>query len=180
MGRVILVTGGCRSGKSRYAQGLAEGMPGRRLYVATCPVVDDEMRERVRKHREARAAAHWDTLEAPVDLARALDQAAGYSVVLVDCLTLWVNNLMYESSQAGKEATEEQVVRACEEVLSACRRHGGAIVFVTNEVGMGIVPENALARRYRDLAGRCNQAVAAGADTVTLVTCGIPLTLKGE
>jgi adenosylcobinamide kinase/adenosylcobinamide-phosphate guanylyltransferase len=179
MGRIILVTGGCRSGKSRYAQALAEGLPGRRVCVATCPVLDDEMRERIRRHRQARAAAQWDTLEAPVDLAQALDRAAAYDVVLVDCLTLWVNNLMYEASERGQVVTEDEMARRCDEVLAAGRRHPGSTVFVTNEVGMGIVPENGLARRYRDLVGRCNQAIAAGADTVTLVTCGIPLTLKG-
>jgi adenosylcobinamide kinase/adenosylcobinamide-phosphate guanylyltransferase len=180
MAHVTLVTGGCRSGKSAFAQRLAESLPGPRTYVATCPVTDEEMRRRIEKHRAARAAGDWTTLEQPLDLERAILQAAGSPVVLVDCLTLWVSNLMHEAEQAGKTVSEEDVVRRCRSVLAACGRGGGNVLFVTNEVGMGIVPDNALARRYRDLAGRCNQTIAAAADAVVLMSCGIPLFLKGS
>lgn len=181
MAHLILITGGCRSGKSRYAQTLAEGLPGRRLFIATCPVLDAEMQDRVRRHREARAAHAWETVEAPADLAEALEQSAAHErdVVLVDCLTLWINNLMHEASLRGKDLSEDDIAARCDELLAAARRSAGTVIFVTNEVGLGIVPDNALARRFRDLVGRCNQTIAAGADTVTLVTCGIPLTLKG-
>lgn len=179
MARVILVTGGCRSGKSDHAQKLAESLPPRRAYVATAPILDDEMRHRVAKHQGARAAEQWDTFEEPVDLAGALHRASGHNVVLVDCLTLWINNLMYQAELAGKAVHEEDVAAASANVLAACRRHAGTVIFVTNEVGMGIVPDNPLARRYRDLVGRCNQTLAAGADQVTLVACGIALQLKG-
>jgi adenosylcobinamide kinase/adenosylcobinamide-phosphate guanylyltransferase len=180
MAHITLVTGGCRSGKSAYAQQLAESLPGGRAYVATCPVTDDEMARRIDKHRQARSERQWETIEQPVDLESALGAAAGRDVVLVDCLTLWVNNLMYQAEQAGRQIDEEQVAARCGKVLGACRKRGGCVIFVTNEVGMGIVPDNALARRYRDLVGRCNQTIAAGADAVVLVSCGIPLFLKGE
>ena len=179
MGRIMLVTGGARSGKSDFAQRLAESFPGRRAYVATCEPLDEEMRERIRKHRQARAGNGWETIEEPIRLNKVLSDAACYDVVLVDCLTLWVSNLMYESTQGGSELSEEQVALRCQDVLDACRAHPGTVVFVTNEVGMGIVPENALARLFRDLIGRCNQIIAAAADNVTLMSCGIPVMLKG-
>lgn len=181
MARIVLVTGGCRSGKSAFAQDLAESLLGRRVYVATCPVVDEEMRQRIRKHQEARESGHWDTVEEPVRLDRALRAADNYAVVLVDCLTLWINNLMYESRQrSDQDVTEEQVIQWCGEVLASACRHPGTVILVTNEVGMGIVPANTWARRYRDLVGRCNQVIAARANVVALVSCGIPLFLKGS
>jgi len=179
MGRIILVTGGARSGKSVHAQKLAESLPGRRVYIATCEALDEEMQERIRKHREARAGLGWDTIEEPVHLAQALSRATSYDVVLVDCLTLWVSNLMHRPSQDTTDVNEEYIAGRCQEVLAACGAHSGTVVFVTNEVGTGIVPENALARLYRDLIGRCNQIIAAAADGVTLLSCGIPITLKG-
>jgi len=183
MARVILVTGGCRSGKSTHAQALAEALHGRRAYVATCPVFDDELRNRVQKHREHRRDRGWDTIEEQLDLAGVLAGTPDYDVLLVDCLTLWVSNVLMGaahdgSAESGAPVDEEQIVERCREFLSACRRREGTVIFVTNEVGMGIVPENALARRFRDLMGRCNQIVAAEADEVVLLTCGIPLMLK--
>lgn len=180
MGQVILVTGGGRSGKSTFAQGLAESMTGKRTFIATCPVIDDEMAERVRKHREARAAASWETIEEPIELASALRRGGGHGVCLVDCLTLWVNNLLYEAGKEGRDVAEEEIARRCGDVLEACRARPGAVIFVTNEVGLGIIPDNPLARKYRDLAGRCNQVIAAGADAVVFMVSGIPVTIKGR
>lgn len=182
MARVILITGGCRSGKSDFAQTLAESLPGRRVYVATAPVIDAEMVERVRRHQAARGA-DWHTVEEPVALAKVLggEDVRGHDVVLVDCLTLWVNNLMYVAQQTGRDVSEDDVTGEAEQVVAASRALDGAtVIFVTNEVGLGVVPDNPLARRYRDLVGRCNQTMAAAADVVTLVTCGIPLNLKGS
>jgi adenosylcobinamide kinase / adenosylcobinamide-phosphate guanylyltransferase len=179
MANIILITGGSRSGKSAYAQKLAEALPGPRTYVATCPVIDPEMEMRVKKHREARSASDWETIEEPVDLAGALSRAEAYRVVLVDCLTLWVNNLLYEAEGRGAVFTEEDAAVRCREMIDACRYHSGTIIFVTNELGMGIIPANEPARRFRDCAGRMNQMIAAAADTVTLVVAGLPLRLKG-
>jgi adenosylcobinamide kinase/adenosylcobinamide-phosphate guanylyltransferase len=168
MARLILITGGCRSGKSAHGQRLAERFPGRRAFIATCPLVDDEMRQRIRRHQQAREAAHWQTIEEPLNLDRALAAARQCEVVLVDCLTLWVSNLMYEAEQRGAQIEEEEMARRGVELLESCRSHPGTVILITNEVGMGIVPENGLARRYRDLIGQCNQTIAAGADAVAL------------
>ncbi len=177
--RIVLVTGGCRSGKSAYAQGLAESLAPPRLYVATCPVTDAEMQRRIEAHQQARRNRGWETIEEQLDLAGVLGRHWGPKVLLVDCLTLWVNNLMYDAEQQGRQFTEADVAGKCREVLAAtaavCRE---VVIFVTNEVGLGVVPENAQARRYRDLVGRANQTIAAQADTVTLVTCGLPWHLK--
>lgn len=178
MAEIILVTGGGRSGKSAHAQKLAESLPGPRLYVATCPVIDAELAERVAKHQAARVAADWETIEETLDLAGTIRRAGRTRVLLVDCLTLWVNNLFYAAEQAGEEFTEAQMIARGRELIEACGAYEGAVIFVANELGMGIVPENALARRFRDCAGRLSQIVAAAARTVTFVVAGIPLTLK--
>jgi adenosylcobinamide kinase/adenosylcobinamide-phosphate guanylyltransferase len=178
MAKCILVIGGSRSGKSRFAQQLAVKCSASRAFIATCPVLDEEMEERVRKHRSERSTEGWRTIEEPVDLRGAIGQAREQEVVLVDCLTLWVSNLMFEAEERAAQVREETVARFCEEVLDACRHHPGTIVFVTNETGMGIVPENALSRRFRDLSGRANQTIAAGCEEVFLVVCGQPLRIK--
>jgi adenosylcobinamide kinase/adenosylcobinamide-phosphate guanylyltransferase len=180
MSRMILVTGGARSGKSAYAQGLAESLPGPRTYVATCPVTDAEIAERIRKHRQARSEQAWQTLEEPLDLPAALTQATGSPTVLIDCLTLWINNLMYQAAGDNRPLFEEDVHRSCQALIEAVQRHPGTVIFVSGEVGLGIVPENREARLFRDLLGRCNQLLAASADQVTLVACGLPLHLKQE
>lgn len=179
MARIVLITGGGRSGKSRYAQDLAERLSGTRGYVATCPPLDEEMVERIRKHQEARDASRWATIEEPCDLTGVLLNAAGFDVLLVDCVTLWMNNLMYEEERNGRILTEEDAERRCEEVLTAAADFHGTAIFVTNEVSMGIIPDNPTARRYRDLVGRCNQILARAADEVILMVCGLPVTIKG-
>ena len=180
MARTILITGGGRSGKSIYAQRIAESIPGDRAYIATCPVVDKEMEERIRKHREARRAGNWQTIEETTDLAAALTRTMGSQVILIDCLTLWVNNLMYQSELQKKEMGEEEIVERCRNILGVCDAISGTVIFVTNEIGMGIVPDNALSRRYLDLAGRCNQVMAGHADAVIFMVSGLPLRIKGE
>lgn len=200
MAEIVLITGGSRSGKSRHAQELAESVAGRRTFVATCPVLDAEMAERIERHRRARGPG-WVTLEETVDLPGSLRRAADSDVVVVDCLTLWVNNLLFEEAErrsgkaggadvppeapvrddrgAGAALTEDGVEARCRDVLRACEGLPGTVIFVTNEVGMGIVPDNALSRRFRDLAGRCNQVMAGGADRVVFMVSGIAVTLKG-
>jgi adenosylcobinamide kinase/adenosylcobinamide-phosphate guanylyltransferase len=178
MAHIILVTGGSRSGKSAHALEIARGLEGPRVFVATCPALDDEMRIRIQMHRKARQQGGWQTIEETVDLPAALARAGDYRVVLVDCLTLWVNNLLYDAEQAGRTMEESDVQEHCEAVLRACARIAGTVIFVTNEVGWGIIPDNAPARRFRDLSGRCNTVMAAGADEVILAVCGLPVHLK--
>lgn len=179
MGKLMLVIGGSRSGKSNYAQQTAELLPGPRYFIATCQVCDSEMAARVALHQEARRGGEWLAIEEPLDLAGALRAAAPGNVILVDCLTIWINNLLYEAEKKGKALTAAEIGDASRAVLAACRDLPGTVIFVTGEVGMGIVPENALARLYRDCVGTCNQIMAAAVDRVTLVACGLPLALKG-
>lgn len=179
MAKISLVTGGCRSGKSVYAQQMAEQFPLPRTYVATAVAIDEEMRQRIAAHREARRNRGWETVEEPLDLAGVVARCREHNVVLIDCLTIWINNLMYHADMEGRETTETDVVQRCQELLASADECRGEVVLVTNEVGLGVVPENVLARRYRDLVGRANQVVAARADSVTLVACGIPWQLKG-
>ena len=176
MAKILLVTGGCRSGKSAYAERRAMALPGRRAYVATCPVVDEEMARRIAAHRRARDGQGWVTVEEPIDLEGVLRRHAATDVLLIDCLTLWVNNLLYEAERAGREIDEPP----CREMLDAAEACRGWVIVVSNEVGLGIVPDNSLARRYRDLVGRANQLVAQRAEEVVLLCCGIPLTVKTQ
>jgi adenosylcobinamide kinase/adenosylcobinamide-phosphate guanylyltransferase len=166
---VTLVLGGARSGKSSYAEGITVAHPRGCVYVATAEIGDDEMAERVRKHR-ARREAHWRTVEAPLDLGAAVvAETEQGAAVLVDCLTLWLSNLM----AAGRDPAQET-----EDLVRALGQAGGPVVFVSNEVGMGIVPDNALARAFRDHAGRLNQRIAEIANSVFFVAAGLPLRLK--
>jgi len=149
-----------------------------RGFVATCPAIDEEMAERIRRHQDARDPGRWTTIEEPCDLAGVFCKAAGFDVLLVDCVTLWVNNLMYEEEREGRILTEEDAVRRCDDVLAAAADFQGTAIFVTNEVSMGIIPDNPTSRRYRDLVGRCNQILARAADEVVLMVCGLPVTIK--
>jgi adenosylcobinamide kinase / adenosylcobinamide-phosphate guanylyltransferase len=178
MGHIILVTGGGRSGKSAYAQKTAEMLPEPRAFLATCPAIDEEMQERIRIHQASRCERRWHTVEEPLDIAGAIGNALEFKTVVVDCLTLWVNNLLFQAEQAGKSMSESDVACECGRLLAACKTHPGTILFVTNEIGMGIIPENALSRRYRDLVGRCNQIVAEASVHVVLLISGQPVEIK--
>src|SRR5260221_1226342 len=168
---VTLVLGGARSGKSRFAETLMARVPRNRVYLATAEIFDDEMAERVRLHKEQRGD-NWRTIEAPLDLAHVLIRETGKGdAVLVDCLTLWLSNLMGADRDIAAETTQ---------LIGSLPQLGGPVIFVANEVGLGIVPDNALARRFRDHAGRLNQAVAAAADQGFFIAAGLPLRLKGE
>jgi adenosylcobinamide kinase/adenosylcobinamide-phosphate guanylyltransferase len=178
MARISLITGGSRSGKSAFAQRLAEEQPGSRLFLATCTATDAEMELRILRHVQDRQKGNWATVEEPLDLAGALRQAHRFDTVLVDCLTLWVNNLMFEAGKRNQAIDEDRIRTETELMLDAAREHPGEVIMVTNEVGMGIVPDNASARLYRDLIGRCSQCVGMVADRLYLVSCGIPLQIK--
>lgn len=180
MAKIILITGGSRSGKSIHAQNIAESISGARTYIATCPYIDEEMTERIWKHRKARKSSLWQTVEETIDLAGALRKSKKSQVILVDCLTLWINNILYEAELRGESFNEEAISARCREVLDVCEDISGAVIFVTNEVGMGIVPDNPASRRYRDIAGRCNQIIAGHSDAVIFMISGIPLIVKGE
>lgn len=166
-GEIVLFVGGARSGKSRLAQARAEALPGELVYVATGEALDAEMAERIAKHRADRGA-RWRTVEVPLDLPEAIRRENG-RVLLVDCLTLWLSNLLLG---------EHDIAAATERLLAALDAATGTVLLVSNEVGMGIVPENALARRFRDEAGRLNQRVGTVATEVLLVAAGLSLRMK--
>ncbi len=173
MNQTTLVVGGCRSGKSRYALELAErGFGARKVFMATCVPADGEMRCRVERHQAERGPS-WTTVESPVRIAEDLlyhsKRADG---IIVDCLTLWVSNLMMEDPDLDAVACRVRTL------TDALRQTRCPVVLVSNEVGAGIVPENALARRFRDAAGFANQQVARCADTVVWMVAGIPVTVK--
>lgn len=169
VGQSLLVLGGARSGKSRFAQASAEALPGELLYVATAQAFDDEMASRIARHRDDRGP-RWRTVEEPLDLPSVIAREAGPDrVILVDCLTLWASNLIL---------ADRDVRSATAALLATLHGQPHPIIFVSNEVGLGIVPDNALARRFRDDAGELNQAIAAAVDSVVLMTAGLPLTLK--
>ncbi len=178
MANLILTTGGCRSGKSMYAQNRAEDLQGSRLYIATSPVIDPEMDERIARHKRQRQGRGWQTLEEELNLEAAVAGTFENDILLIDCLTLWVNNVLFSRTTEGRETTEEYMEKRTGSLADMCKRHPGTIFIVTNEVGSGIVPESAESRLYRDLVGRCNQCLAAAANEVIFVSCGIPLTLK--
>ncbi|MGV8996131.1 MAG: bifunctional adenosylcobinamide kinase/adenosylcobinamide-phosphate guanylyltransferase [Parvibaculaceae bacterium] len=164
---MTLLLGGARSGKSRHAEELATSFAAPWTYVATSEISDDEMRERISEHK-ARRGAGWRTVEAPLDLAGAITAADG-NAVLVDCLTLWLSNLMHADVDIEAATAELEVALA----------HAHVPVFlVSNEVGLGIVPDNALARRFRDEAGRLHQRLAARADRVLFMVAGLPMVVK--
>jgi adenosylcobinamide kinase / adenosylcobinamide-phosphate guanylyltransferase len=170
MSAVTLVLGGARSGKSAHAERLALRMGLAPVYIATAQAFDDEMRERIARHRADRAGGGWRTVEEPIDLPDAIRSAASAdAVVLVDCLTLWLSNLML----AGHDVAARRTA-----LLEALAATAGPLVLVSNEVGLGLVPETPLGRAFRDAQGRLNQAVAAAADRVVFVAAGLPLMLK--
>lgn len=179
MKKLVLITGGARSGKSSYALELAESLGERRLFVATCPSVDPEMSERVRRHKEERRGRGWETNECEVELDQVFENLGSqFDVILIDCLTLWVNNILYYFERKGQVVDDHDIKRLCSSWLQAAKKFPGTIICVSNEVGLGIVPDNSLARKYRDLVGTSNQFVGRNADEVALVSCGIPLYLK--
>lgn len=166
---ITLVLGGARSGKSRYAEQLLDRHTGGRTYIATAEIRDAEMAERVKLHADRRDA-DWRLVEEPLALAQALvSETEKGAAVLVDCLTLWLTNVMLAERDVAVECA------ALEQALGQC---GGPIIFVANEVGLGIVPDNKLARDFRDHAGRLNQRLAARADHVLFIAAGLPLILK--
>jgi adenosylcobinamide kinase / adenosylcobinamide-phosphate guanylyltransferase len=163
---VTLVLGGARSGKSRHAESLARG---EKIYIATAEIFDDEMRERVARHRHQRGG-NWETLEVPLELVEAIQQHdAKGRFILVDCITIWISNIMHE-----KRDVKAEVAKLC----AGLKAVKAKVILVSNEVGQGIVPDNALARAFRDEQGVANQWLGEAADEVVFVTAGLAAVLK--
>jgi len=171
---IVFVIGGCRSGKSRQALEQAERIPGdHKVFIATCIPRDGEMKKRVEQHQKERSLI-WRTVEAPVHLAQAIvEQSRQADVLLVDCLTLWVSNLMLEQED------DRKILAGLPDLARALKSADCPVLLVSNEVGTGIVPENQLSRRFRDLVGSTNQAIAEQADRVVWMVAGIPVEIKG-
>lgn len=167
-GRLTLVLGGARSGKSSHAEGLVTAFPPPWLYLATAEAWDEEMRQRIAQH-QARRGEGWRTVNAPLQLADALEEIEPGMPVLIDCLTLWLSNHMLAENDVEAESVR---------LADVLGRHRGPWIVVSNEVGLGIVPDNALGRRFRDAQGRLNQMAASRADDVLLMVAGIPMKVK--
>lgn len=191
MGKIIFITGGARSGKSSFALNMASELEGGKAFIATAQALDEEMRERIERHRMARGR-EWKTIEEPIEIAEAVKGLGGdYSAAIIDCITLWLSNLMMKEhtivkspldpplpkgGMGGLEAFPMQVA----DILQSLEEAGKSITLyiVSNEVGMGIVPENEIARRFRDYAGTLNRKIAEAADEVFLMVSGIPMRIK--
>lgn len=174
MAEKILITGGCRSGKSRHALKLAEATAGDKIFVATAEALDVEMTERIARHQQERGK-DWETFEEPLELSKVFSQLEPRSGSLVlDCLTVWISNQMLRGDN------REQILKAGRRLIEQCDRMQCRVIFITNEVGAGIVPDNKLARDFRDLAGEINQLVAEKCDEVVHMVSGIPVNLKPQ
>lgn len=173
MSNITLITGGARSGKSRHALTLASEY-ARKAFIATSTAFDEEMADRIAKHQQERDDSFL-TVEEPIDLAGAIDGLPdSVDVAVIDCLTVWLGNLMHHHEDDIEECTEVTALQP------AIRRSRCDLIIVTNEVGMGIVPNSAVSRRFRDIAGRLNAGVASVADDVVLTVSGIPVAIKGD
>ena len=171
-GEITLIIGGGRSGKSSYGEALAQTINGERIYIATAEVTDSEMAKRIEAHQRRRAGLFKITVEEPLDLANALKQTKGADVVLLDCLTVWLGNVVHKRGLLDHYSEIEEFLEALKDVE-------GHLIIITNEVGQGIIPATELSRHYRDHAGWLNQAVAQIADKVVWMVAGIPVTVKG-
>lgn len=171
MNTVTLLTGGSRSGKSRHALDISAGYD-RKIFIATAEPLDDEMRIRISRHKEERGSEYM-TVEEPVDLAGALRSLPpGADVAIIDCLTVWIGNLMY------RYGNECECFQQVEDFLALLKEPPCDLIIVTNELGMGIIPDNPLSRKFRDLAGNLNMKTAAAAGRVLFLICGIPIIIK--
>ena len=173
--RLLFVTGGARSGKSNFAQRLAHSQKGSKVFIATAEPLDDEMRQRIASHRRERPS-EWDTVEEPRHLGEAVQKCAGaYDILLIDCLTLWISNLL-----TSNHLTEAEIAREIKTLINSCKTESSTVIIVSSEVGMGIVPMDSLTRLYRDIVGSANQDIASEAHEVYLVVSGLSMKIKGE
>jgi len=173
--RLLFITGGARSGKSHFAQKLAEGIKGRKVFLATAQALDEDMKSRIEKHKEERSS-EWDTIEEAYNLNSAIKSCKGrYEVIVIDCLTMWISNLLTQN-----RFNQSDILREVKDLLINCNLTQGTIIIVSNEVGLGIVPANSLSRLFRDIVGRVHQEIASIADEVYLIIAGIPMKIKGK
>ncbi len=171
-GKIYFITGGARSGKSAFGEQLADGLAGKRAYIATAQALDPEMVTRIEHHRKRRGTS-WDTFEEPLAVADLLRKLSGqYQTVLLDCLTLWLSNIMAHAEGDG------DITARSEDLVAAVKGFGSACIVVSNEVGLGIVPDNPLARQFRDRAGVLNQKMAKIANEAYFMAAGIPMRIK--
>jgi adenosylcobinamide kinase/adenosylcobinamide-phosphate guanylyltransferase len=171
--RMIFITGGCRSGKSRYALDYVDRHFSKKIYLATCEALDEEMAQRIAHHKKMRGP-EWQTIEEPVEVVDQIRlHAKGVEVILLDCLTLWLSNLLIKWDDDSK------IIKETERLIDTIKQSQTSFLVVSNEVGMGIVPADPLSRRFRDLSGMANQRMAEAAHTAILMVSGIPVLLKG-
>lgn len=183
--KLIFITGGARSGKSASALRLAGSISGKKAYLATAQPLDREMAERIKKHRSDRDDC-WATIEEPLDISDIIKKNSKYNVILLDCLTLWISNLMHKKTTGNLQETgitdvktiSKAVYREVDNLINACRVSNANLIIVSNEVGLGIVPDNPLARLFRDIAGFANQKMAEAADEAYFVVSGITTRIK--
>ncbi len=172
--RVIFVTGGCRSGKSQFALDYANRHFHKKLYLATCEPLDEEMVRRI-EHHKLRRGSDWQTVEEPIKIAEAIKQhGKDMEVILLDCMTLWFSNLLMRKKE------DREIMNELDKLIDTIRQAQSSFVIVSNEVGMGLVPGEPLGRRFRDLSGMANQKIAEAADRVVFMVSGIPIFMKGK
>jgi adenosylcobinamide kinase/adenosylcobinamide-phosphate guanylyltransferase len=175
MGEMTFILGGARSGKTSFAQNLAETLKGPKIYLATCLPFDDELIKRVLKHKNERDPGLWETIEEPMDFSPYLKNCGKQAIILLDCLTLWINNLLYKYPKLSEEDIAEKIKK----IFSSTQNFKHLIV-VSNEVGLGLVPIEKDSRTYRDILGKANQVLAKMSKRVIFISCGLPLYLKGN
>ncbi|HGE70246.1 TPA: bifunctional adenosylcobinamide kinase/adenosylcobinamide-phosphate guanylyltransferase [Candidatus Poribacteria bacterium] len=173
---VIFITGGARSGKSSFALQLAKKLGGKVAFIATAQAGDEEMQNRIQIHKQDRPN-EWTTIEEPFDVESAIESAKGHNVVIVDCITLLLSNLICSSENFNDTSW---IFTKIENLIESAKKFVGTVIIISNEVGMGIVPENRLAREFRDLAGKANQMIANSADQVYVCFSGIPILIKSS
>ncbi len=170
---MTFITGGCRSGKSRYALDYADRHFSKKIYLATCEALDEEMAQRIEHHKKLRGP-EWRTIEEPIEIVDQIRRHRdGVEVILLDCLTLWLSNLLI------KWDDDSRIIKETEKLIDTIKQSQTSFLIVSNEVGMGIVPADPLTRRFRDLSGMANQKMAEAAHTAILMVSGIPVFLKG-
>ncbi len=171
---MIFVTGGCRSGKSRYALDFANRHFSQKLFLATSEALDEEMAQRIENHKKVRGP-EWQTIEEPVEIVNKIKEHGGYGkIVVIDCLTLWLYNLLMRWND------ESRILDETDNLINIIKQNPASFILVSNEVGLGIVPADPLSRRYRDMLGAMNQRIAASLETVIFMVSGLPLFLKGK